>query len=162
MEVAKQAREAEIQRWAGADEKQRSAWKAQGTKEPKPFDEDAWKTATRLKAVRSKAYEIEAAAVRHLVGLLLRLRGIDRCRLQCVVDVPLLCHFWPHDPGPPPVFGPMGVDYGGQDGANLVHCMSASCNTAPHKKARLSWEGGPVCTAGQHPATRSHLVDHHI
>jgi hypothetical protein len=62
MESAQAWRESEIARWLRMSESDNKAAKGRGEREPKPWDEAEWRRTTTKKAVRSKPYEIPAAA----------------------------------------------------------------------------------------------------
>ena len=60
-----QARTLAIKRWQdwhALNDEERKKRRAEGEKEPKPWDEPVWRSTTKPKAVRSKPYEVPEAA----------------------------------------------------------------------------------------------------
>jgi hypothetical protein len=62
MEAARDARATELARWAGMSEDSKKKARKAGEREPKEWDEEAWRRKTKPSAVRSKAYEVAEAA----------------------------------------------------------------------------------------------------
>lgn len=62
MEQARQAAIKRWQDWRALNDEERKKRRAEGEKEPKPWDETSWRSTTKPKAVRSKPYEVPEAA----------------------------------------------------------------------------------------------------